>query len=125
LPIVPLTFQGYSAIEIELDVHGTRIHRLLLVDTGFTATTGCAIKIPTQFAAFTQYRYTCRIRVADGREVAAHYIPDGIITEISGRKTAMMFPTLFMDGPEAIGAIFLQQCRLELDGPRGVGALHF
>lgn len=97
----------------------------MILDTGFSSTTGLGLKIPSVHSRYAYYRLTTKIRIANGNEVATEYIPDGVIVEINGHTTNFPLPTIFMDGPKVVGCMFLQQCKLTLDGPGNTGELEF
>jgi hypothetical protein len=110
-----------------VDIHGVEKELGVLVDTGFTAGTGYGLKLPSNFANYTLATGAGYVMVADGREVAAASIPDAKIVRIDKHKLkdAISVPALFMDGPHAIGVLFLQRYNVEFDGPNRKTSINF
>jgi len=127
LPSCTLPYYGKCELNIIVDVHGVEKELSVLVDTGFTSGTGYGLKLPSNFANYAMFTGTGYVRVADGREVAAATIPDAKIVQIDKHKLkdAVSVPALFMDGPRAIGVLFLQRCKVEFDGPSRKTSFNF
>ncbi|MCJ7423690.1 hypothetical protein MUP01_05415 [Candidatus Bathyarchaeota archaeon] len=127
MPICTLPYDGKCELNIVVDVHGTQKELSVLVDTGFTSGTGFGLKLPSDFANYAHYTGTGHVRVADGREVAAATVPDAKIIQIGKHKLgdAISVPALFMNGPRAIGVLFLQKCTVEFDGPNKKTSIDF
>ena len=127
MPICNLPYEGKCELNIVVDIHGTKKELSVLVDTGFTSGTGFGLKLPADFANYATYTGTGHVRVADGREVAAATIPDAKIVQIDKYQlgNAEPIPTLFMNGPRAIGVLFLQKCTVEFDGPKKKTSINF
>lgn len=108
-------------LNIVVDIHGTKKQLDVLVDTGFTSGTGYGLKLPAEYVTFARVRGTTNVTVADGRDVAADTIPDAKIVQMEKHKfdkDGITVPTIFMNGPHAIGVKFLQLCVLNFDGPK-------
>lgn len=122
-----MPYDGKCKMKLIVNIHGTEKEVEVLVDTGFTAGTGFALKLPAVFARYARYTGTGHVRLADGREVASDSIPDAKIIQIEEHqlREAVTVPALFMSGPRCIGVLFFQECVLNLDGPSKVATLKF
>jgi hypothetical protein len=121
LPICTLSYDGKCEVNVVVDIHGTKKELSVLVDTGFTSGTGFGLKLPAEFAGYANFKGTHYVTVADGRQVPADSIPDAKIIQIGDHKfgkDGVTIPTIFMNGPRAIGVKFLQLCVLNFDGPK-------
>jgi hypothetical protein len=108
-------------LNIVVDIHGTQKQVDVLVDTGFTSGTGFGLKLPAEFANYARAKGTTYIMVADGRSVPADTIPDAKLVQMGDHKFdkgGVVIPTVFMNGPRAIGVKFLQSYVLNFDGPK-------
>ncbi|MHB8702275.1 MAG: hypothetical protein ACYC7D_14830 [Nitrososphaerales archaeon] len=126
MPSCNVPFTGKCAVFIKVDIHGTQKEIQVTVDTGFTLSTGYGLKLPAMYANYTIHRGIATVGVADGRSVSAYAIPDGKILEIEGDPVTTDYqtiPTLFMQGPQVLGMMFLQKCVLHIDGPKGEATL--
>ena len=65
--------------------------------------------------------------MADGQPHTIQYIPQAIIIHVEDHKLqkTIPIPTLFMTGAPIIGMLFLQLCRMNLDGPNGKAIIEF
>lgn len=122
---IPLRFNGWSAVRLGIDIHGTKVEEEVLLDTGFTTSSGFGLKIPMAHVQAASSVALGQVRLANGKLHPALWIPDGRITEINGEQVNFTLPTLFMDGPRVVGCMLLQSCKLHLDGPSGEGTLEF
>jgi hypothetical protein len=125
LPRIPLSFNGATLIPIVVDTHGTPIPLDVMLDTGFATGSGYGLKLNTMHEQATYYTITGTVRLANGLLVPTDYILDGTVVEIDRHPTQITLPTMFMDGGNLAGCMFLQHCRLELDGPGCQGSLEF
>lgn len=125
MPKTKLVFSGHTTIDVVIDIHGHPIRERVLLDTGFSSSSGLGLKIPSDYAQNAFYLVTTTVRLANGQVVAVRYIPDGAIIEINGQRTNFPLPTMFMDGPKVVGCMLLQMCKLRLDGPKNEGELEF
>lgn len=127
MPISILPYDGMCEMRLNVDIHGTVRDVTVLVDTGFTTGTGFGLKLPASYAEYARFTGTGHVALADGITVAADSIPDAKIIQVEGHmlEEEVTIPTLFMDGPRCIGVWFLQQCKLELDGPNREAKLEF
>ena len=114
-------------MKITVDIHGTEEEITVLVDTGFTTGTGFGLKLSSNYLRYTIYTGTGRVNLADGSEVAKDSIPDAKIIKIEDHRLEdeVTLPTIFMDGPNCIGVMFLQQYILKMDGPDRLATIEF
>ena len=122
-----LSYDGICCMRATIDIHGTQLDINVMLDTGFTSFTGFGLKLPTAYSRYAHYTGTGHVRVADNREVTADSIPDAKIIKIEDHQLAQAInlPTIFLDGPEAIGVFFLQKCIFNLNGPSKIALLQF
>lgn len=127
MPSCTLPYEGKCVLNIVVDIHGVEKELGVLVDTGFTSGTGYGLKLPSDFANYAMSIGTAYVMVADGREVPAASIPDAKIVCIDKHKLkdAISVPALFMDGPRAIGVLFLQKYNVKFDGPNRKTSIDF
>lgn len=126
MSVCTLPYDGRCELNIVVNIHGVEKNLNVLVDTGFTSSTGFGLKLPAEFARYAKFTGTGYVRVADGRQVAADSIPDAKIVQIGDHKfdkDGITIPTLFMNGPRAIGVKFLQLCILNFDGPKKIATI--
>jgi len=104
---------------LDVDIHGTVRNVTVLVDTGFVSGTDFGLKLPASYANYARVTGTGSVSLADGTPRDAESIPDAKIIKIGEHtlEEEVMVPTIFMDGPRAIGVLFLQQFKIIFDGP--------
>jgi hypothetical protein len=98
-----------------------------LLDTGFTSNTGFGLKLPLLYANLASNLIAGEIKQADGNKVAVQYIPTVTITSIEGFRLKRSVPlcTCFMTGRPILGMLFLQECRINFDGPKKIAVFQF
>jgi hypothetical protein len=128
LPTCILPYEGKCVLNIIVDIHGTRKQLDVLVDTGFTASTNYGLKLPAEYANYARAKGATYIMVADGRSVPADTIPDAKLIQMGDHKfdkDGVEVPTIFMNGPRAIGVKFLQSCILNFHGPKKTATIDY
>ncbi len=116
---------GKCPISIEVDVQGQKYQSEVLIDTGFTAATGYGLKLSSRASLLPSSIGYDLVRLADDRIIRSAAIPDAKLLRINGNKLSrpITLPTLFFNGPEVIGMLFVQLCELSIDGPSKKGRL--
>ncbi len=125
MPTCDLVVDGKCVVNLKVSIQGTERDIPVLIDTGFTRSTGHGLKIPAKYANDCHSVGYARVDVADGRKVSCISAIDIHILSIDDKPLSIRrdIPTLFMDGPQVLGMMFLERCVLHIDGPNGTGSL--